>query len=222
MSRRSARGDAAGGDARRAPHDRVDEDPFPGMTANDAVRKAQNSIGAVRRVVPFSMALYTMELVVEDLSAEHVAFAERMAAEIHSEISENSHVEEERGRIPTDDSETETEEERYSAVQRSAEIDEDDGGTAGDAVIVSVGEAADTTAGEVPDGELGEAEVRANVVHYCPEMYCARCSRISCLILSPSVCLSFFFLCFLLRRTTKRTTRRRTASLTRKYPCASY
>ena len=115
-----------------------------------------------------------------------------MAAEIHCEISENSHVEEERGRIPTDDSETETEEERYSAVQRSAEIDEDDGGTADDAVNVSVGEAADTTAGEVPDGESGEAEVRANVVHYCPEICCARCSRISCLILSPSVCLSFF------------------------------
>ena len=134
-----------------------------GMIPNDAVRKGPRAPDVLRRIVPFSMALYTTELVVEDLSAEQVAFAERMAAEIHSEISENSHVEEERGRIPTDDSETETEEERYSAVQRSAEIDEDDGGTADDAVIVSVGEAADTTAREAPDGELDEAEVRANM-----------------------------------------------------------
>ena len=98
------------------------------MIPNDAVRKGPRAPDVLRRIVPFSEALYTTELVVEDLSAEQVAFAERMAAEIHSEISENSHVEEERGRIPTDDSVTE--EERYSAVQRSsAEIDEDDGGT---------------------------------------------------------------------------------------------
>ena len=140
-----------------------------GMTLNDAVREGRRAPDGLRRIVPFSMALYTTELVVEDLSAEQIAFAERMAAEIHCEISENSHVEEERGRIPTDDSETETEEERYSAVQRSAEIDE------GDAVIVSVGEAADTTAGEALRGDLDEAEVRANVVRYCPGICCVRC-----------------------------------------------
>ena len=147
-----------------------------GMIPNDAVRKGPRAPDVLRRIVPFSEALYTTELVVEDLSAEQVAFAERMAAEIHSEISKNSHVEEERGRIPTDGSVTE--EERYSAVQRgSAEIEARAGDTAAadDAVNDSVGEAADTTAGEALRGDLDEAEVRANVVRYCPGICCVRC-----------------------------------------------